>query len=251
MAPIFQKAGVPLMAGPSIATQITSQFINEKPSQIFRCSMVEKFQIDGMLDWGVKKFGKIGLIHSTTGYGNFAAKEIQDTLKAKGVTLVVVEAAAPGVTDLTPQMVKMRDSGAELVLELPRVLELVYRPWRRLNYRPVVAGNLGPVLAEGAGDRRQGGDRGHRDGPCLDISTPRAKSFDERMKREYACRLPLAGAGRAGLRRRADRVQGGREGRQVRSDRDPGSARIHRRRAGDLRAAAKPFEPHRSRMPGP
>ena len=65
MAPLFQKAGVPLVAGPSIATQITSQFINEKPSQIFRCSMVEKFQIDAMLDWGVKKYKKVGLIHST------------------------------------------------------------------------------------------------------------------------------------------------------------------------------------------
>ncbi|NDD12631.1 MAG: amino acid ABC transporter substrate-binding protein, partial [Betaproteobacteria bacterium] len=49
MAPVFQKANVPLVAGPSIATQITAQFIGEKPSYIFRCSMVEKFQIDGML----------------------------------------------------------------------------------------------------------------------------------------------------------------------------------------------------------
>ena len=85
-APIMQKAGVPLIAGPSIASNITSQFIEEKPSFIFRCSMVEKFQIDGMLDWGVKTFKKIGLIHSTTGYGNFAAKEIVEGIKARGRT---------------------------------------------------------------------------------------------------------------------------------------------------------------------
>jgi len=81
MAPILQKAGIPLMAGPGIATNITTQFINEKPSYIFRCSMVEKFQIDQMLDWGAKTFKRIGLVHSTTGYGNFAAKEIQEGLK--------------------------------------------------------------------------------------------------------------------------------------------------------------------------
>src|SRR5215216_4996896 len=69
-APIMQKAGVPLVAGPSIATNITAQFINESPSYIFRCSMVEKHQIDAMLDWGVKTFKKIGLINSTTGYGS-------------------------------------------------------------------------------------------------------------------------------------------------------------------------------------
>ena len=57
--------------------------------------MVEKFQIDGMLDWGVKTFKKIGLIHSTTGYGNFAAKEIVEGIKARGGNLVAVEAVAP------------------------------------------------------------------------------------------------------------------------------------------------------------
>ena len=196
MAPIFQKAGVPLVAGPSIATQITSQFINEKPSQIFRCSMVEKFQIDAMLDWGVKKYKKVGLIHSTTGYGNFAAKEIQDALTARGVTLAAVEAAAPGVTDLTPQMVKMRDAGAELVLNFHESFELVYRPMVRLNYRPTIAGNWGlssmKVLEIVGKDAIEGTVMGQ----ALDISTPRAKSFDERMKREFgaAYRWPVVAA---------------------------------------------------------
>lgn len=196
MAPIFQKAGVPLVAGPSIATQITSQFINEKPSQIFRCSMVEKFQIDAMLDWGVKKYKKVGLIHSTTGYGSFAAKEIQEALKARGVTLAAVEAAAPGVNDLTPQMVKMRDAGVDLVLNFHESFELVYRPMARLNYRPTIAGNWGlssmKVLEIVGKDAIEGTVMGQ----ALDISTARAKSFDERMKREFgaAYRWPVLAA---------------------------------------------------------
>ncbi len=196
MAPVFQKAGVPLMAGPSIATQITTQFINEKPSQIFRCSMVEKFQIDGMLDWGVKRFKKIGLVHSTTGYGNFAAKEIQDALKARGATLVAIEAAAPGVNDLTPQMVKMRDAGAELVLNFHESFELVYRPMARLNYRPVVAGNWGLSSMKVLEIVGKEAIEGTVMGQALDISTPRARAFDERMKREYgnAYRWPVLAA---------------------------------------------------------
>ena len=196
MAPLFQKAGVPLVAGPSIATQITSQFINEKPSQIFRCSMVEKFQIDAMLDWGVKKYKKVGLIHSTTGYGNFAAKEIQEALKARGVSLAAVEAAAPGVNDLTPQMVKMRDAGVDLVLNFHESFELVYRPMARLNYRPTIAGNWGlssmKVLEIVGKDAIEGTVMGQ----ALDISTARAKSFDERMKREFgtAYRWPVLAA---------------------------------------------------------
>lgn len=185
MAPILQKAGVPLVAGPSIATNITSQFIKEDPSYIFRCSMVEKYQIDKMLDWGVKNFKRIGLIHSTTGYGNFAAKEIQDGLKARGVTLVAVEAAAPGVNDLTPQMVKLKDAQADLVLNFHESFELPFRPMPRLNYKPVVAGNWGlssqKVLEIVGKDAIEGTVMGQ----ALDINSPRAKDFDERMKKEY------------------------------------------------------------------
>lgn len=196
MAPTFQKAGIALVAGPSIATNITSQFINEKPSYIFRCSMVEKFQIDGILDWASKTFKKIGLVHSTTGYGNFAAKEIQEGLKARGLTLVAVEAAAPGVNDLTPQMVKMKDAGAELVLNFHESFELPFRPMPRLNYRPVVAGNWGlssqKVLEIVGKDAIEGTVMGQ----ALDLSNPRAKSFDERMRKEYgsAYRWPVVAA---------------------------------------------------------
>ena len=184
-APILQRAGIPLLAGPSIATNITTQFINEKPSYIFRCSMVEKFQIDAILDWAARTFDRIGLIHSTTGYGNVAAKEIQDGMKARGKTLVAVEAVAPGVNDLTPQMIKMRDAGARLLLNFHESFELVYRPMARLDYRPTVAGNWG--LSSLKVEQIVGRDalEGTVMGQALDLSDPKAKAFDQRMRQEY------------------------------------------------------------------
>lgn len=196
MAPLFQKAGVPLMAGPSIATNITTQFINEKPSFVFRCSMVERFQIDSMLDWGVKTFKRIGLLHSTTGYGSFAAKEIQEGLKARGVTLVAVEAAAPGVADLTPQMVKMRDAGAELVLNFHESFEQPFRPLPRLNYKPVFAGNWGLSSQKVLEIVGKEAIEGTVMGQALDLSMPGAKAFDDRMRRELGAtyRWPVVAA---------------------------------------------------------
>jgi branched-chain amino acid transport system substrate-binding protein len=196
MAPIFQKAGVPLVAGPSIATNITAQFINEKPSYIFRCSMVEKYQIDAMLDWGVKNFKKIGLLHSTTGYGNFAAKEIQEGIRSRDATLAQIEAAAPGVNDLTPQMVKMRDAGVDLLLNFHESFELPFRPMARLNYRPVVAGNWGLSSLKVLEIVGREAIEGTVMGQALDINTPRAKAFDERMRKEYgnAYRWPVVAA---------------------------------------------------------
>jgi len=184
-APILQRASIPLVAGPAIATPITTQFIDQKPSFIFRCSMVEKFQIEAILDWGVKTFKKIGLVHSTTGYGNVSAKEIEAGLKARGQDLVAIEAAAPGVNDLTPQMIKMRDAGAELVLNFHESFELIYRPMARLNYRPVIAGNWG--LSSLKIEQIVGREalEGTVMGQALDLADPKAKTFDERMRKEY------------------------------------------------------------------
>ncbi len=184
-APVLQRAGVALVAGPSIATNITTDFINQKPSYIFRCSMVEKFQIDAILDWGTKKFKKIGLIHSTTGYGNFAAKSIEEGLRERGVALAAKEAAAPGVNDLTPQMLKMRDAGVDLLLDFHESFELPFRPMSALNYRPTVAGNWG--LSSLKVEQILGAKtlEGTVMGQALDLAQPQAKAFDARMRQEY------------------------------------------------------------------
>ncbi len=184
-APIMQKAGVPLVAGPSIATNITAQFINENPSYIFRCSMVEKHQIEAMLDWGVKTFKRVGLIHSTTGYGNFAAKEIQEGMTARNVKLVAVEGVAPNVNDLTPQMLKMKDAGAELVLNFHESFELVYRPMAKIGYKPRIAGNWGLSSLKVAQIVGSQEIEGTVMGQALDLSLERPKAFVARMEKEY------------------------------------------------------------------
>jgi branched-chain amino acid transport system substrate-binding protein len=195
-APILQRARIPLMAGPSIATDITQRFINERPSFIFRCSMVEQFQIDAMLDWGVRNCRRIGLLHSTTGYGNFAAREIQEGLRRRNVTLVATEAAAPGVNDLTAQMLRLRDAGAELVLNFHESFELLYRPLPRINYRPVVAGNWGLSSLKVLEIVGREAIEGTVMGQALDLNDPKARAFDERMRAEYgsAYRWPVVGA---------------------------------------------------------
>lgn len=184
-APIVQKAGVPLIAGPSIASNITSQFIEEKPSFVFRCSMVEKFQIEGMLDWGVKSFKKIGLVHSTTGYGSFAAKEIAEGIKARGSSLVAVEAVAPNVSDLTPQMLKMKESGAELVLDFHESFELVFRPMSKIDYKPTIAGNWGLSSLKVRDIVGAKEIEGTVMGQALDLSLDAPKAFVARMEKEY------------------------------------------------------------------
>lgn len=184
-APMLQQAKVPLMAGPAIATDITAKFIDQSPSYIFRCSMVEKYQVDAMLDWGIKNFKKIGLLHSTTGYGMFAAGEIQKGMKARGVDLVAVESAAPNVTDMTPQVLNLKNAGAELLLMFHDSLELVYRALPKANYKPAIAGNWGLSSQMVLNIVGQEALEGTVMGQALDLNDAKAAAFDARMRKEY------------------------------------------------------------------
>jgi branched-chain amino acid transport system substrate-binding protein len=184
-APLLQQGKVPLMAGPAIATDITAKFIDQTPSYIFRCSMVEKFQVDALLDWGVKRFKTIGLMHATNGYGMFAAGEVQKGLKERGVTLVDIESGTADATDLTPQALKLKNAGAELVLIFHDSYEVFFRALPKADYRPVVAGNWGMssqmVVNIIGKDRIEGTVMGQ----ALDLGDPKAQAFDQKMRKEY------------------------------------------------------------------
>lgn len=183
-APILQQAHIPLMAGPAISTDITAKFINQSPSYIFRCSMVEKYQIDAMLDWAVKNFKKIGLIHSTNGYGMFAAGEIQKGLAERGAKLAAIESTATTVNDLTPQVLALKKAGVDLLLVFNDNVEVLYRALTKVDYKPTMAGNWGLsslMVHNILGKELEGTVMGQ----ALDLSEPKAQKFDAKMRAEY------------------------------------------------------------------
>jgi len=188
-----QQHKVPLMAGPSIATPITQKFKDQPKNYVFRCSMVEEFQVNALLDWGVKKFQKIGLLHSTTGYGMFAKGEILKGLEKRNVKPVVVESTNPGATDLTPQLLKLKQAGVQLVLTFAEEWEKQYRVLPKIDYKPVMAGNWG--LSSGILKDVVGAEalEGTVMGQALDLGDRRAQQFDEKARKEYgkAYRWPV------------------------------------------------------------
>jgi len=188
-----QQNKVPLMAGPSIASPITTRFKDQPKNYIFRCSMVEEFQVNALLDWGVAKFQRIGLLHSTTGYGMFAKDAILKGLEARKVKPLVVESTNPNATDLTPQMLKFKQADVQLLLTFAEEWEKQYRVLPKIDYRPVMAGNWG--LSSGILKDVVGADalEGTVMGQALDLNDRRAQQFDDKARKEYgkAYRWPV------------------------------------------------------------
>ncbi|MGU3496772.1 ABC transporter substrate-binding protein [Xanthobacteraceae bacterium A53D] len=188
-APLFQDAKIPLLVGPAIATNIVDKFADQKPSYIFRCSLVEKFQIEKLLDWATKNYQKIGLLHATSGYGIFAAGEVRNGLKARGRELIAVEAVAPNVTDFSPQVLKLRESGAEVVLNFTDTYELFYRAASKIGWKPATAGNWGlasQMLFKVVGEKAI-------DGTVMvvpvDTRAERVKEFNEKLSKQYGAKF--------------------------------------------------------------
>ncbi|MBM3554983.1 MAG: hypothetical protein FJX47_05460 [Alphaproteobacteria bacterium] len=184
-APLLQEAKIPLMIGPAVATNLTLQFIDKKPSFIFRCALVEKYQLDKMLDWAIAGKKKIGLLHGTSGYGQFVAAEVQKGIAERNTQLVGVESAAPNVTDMTPQVLKLKESGADLVLLFHESPELFYRALPKAGYRPTVAGTA--ALSAAAMLRIVGkeGMEGTVMGDSLDLNQTQAKEVDQKLRAKF------------------------------------------------------------------
>ncbi len=180
-----QQNKVPLMAGPSIASPITTRFKDQPKNYIFRCSMVEEFQVNALLEWAVARFHRIGLLHSTTGYGMFAKDAILKGLEARKVKPLVVESTNPNATDLTPQMLKFKQADVQLLLTFAEEWEKQYRVLPKIDYRPVMAGNWG--LSSGILKDVVGADalEGTVMGQALDLNDRRAQQFDEKARKEY------------------------------------------------------------------
>jgi branched-chain amino acid transport system substrate-binding protein len=180
-----QEKHIPLMAGPSIASPITDRYKNEAKNYIFRGSMREEYQIDAILDYSTKKSKKVGLIHSTTGYGMFAKKEIENGMKKRGRDLVAVESYTIGAGDIMPQVLKNKNAGAEVLLNFTEEPDLISKACNKLDYRPIIIGNWG--LGGYKVFNLIGKDliQGVMMGMTVDVSEPKASVAHNKFKAEY------------------------------------------------------------------
>ncbi len=196
LTPMVQQARVPILVGPSTASDVTARFIREKPSYVFRCSMVEQYMTDALLDWATTRHKKIGLIHTTSGYGMFALGEIQKGMVQRGSKLAIIESGAPTVTDLTPQMLKLKAADIDLLLGYHDSSELVFKAMQKLDFKPQLAAAWG--LSSMAVERVVGKQmvEGSVMPQAMDMADAKVKAFDERMKRQLGdkYRWPLVAA---------------------------------------------------------
>src|ERR1700736_2321455 len=125
------------------------------PNFMFRVSAKDKWVARFLVEQAVKssKSGKIAFLYENTGWGNGALPDVKDAMAKAGKDLVAAETFNWGDQDMTPQIIRARDAGAELVLvwALDREGNQILRSMDKVGWKPTIisawglAGNLGEL----------------------------------------------------------------------------------------------------------
>ena len=114
----FQEAKIPVMNNVATGSVITHQFDKEPENYIFRNSAHDSIQAPMIVEEAITRrgFKKVAILADSTNYGQLGRADLETALKAKGITPVAVEKFNIKDVDMTAQLLKAKEAGAEAVL---------------------------------------------------------------------------------------------------------------------------------------
>lgn len=114
----FQEAKIPVMNNVATGTLITKQFEKDPENYIFRNSAADNIQAPMIVEEAITRrgFKKVAILADSTAYGDLGRKDLTAALAAKGITPVADEKFNIKDVDMTPQLLKAKEAGAEVIL---------------------------------------------------------------------------------------------------------------------------------------
>ena len=114
----FQQARIPVMNNVATGSIITHQFDKEPENYVFRNAAHDGIQAPMIVEEAVGRrgFRKVAILADSTNYGQLGREDLERALAVKGIKPVAVEKFNIKDVDMTPQLLKAKDAGAEAVL---------------------------------------------------------------------------------------------------------------------------------------
>ncbi|BDT74715.1 ABC transporter substrate-binding protein [Polynucleobacter sp. KF022] len=114
----YQDAKIPVMNNVATGSILTKQFPNAPENYIFRNAAPDNIQAPLIAKEAVEKRGlkKVAILADSTNYGQLGREDLEKALKGYGVTPVAVEKFNIGDVDMTSQLLKAKNAGAEVIL---------------------------------------------------------------------------------------------------------------------------------------
>ncbi len=114
----YQEAKIPVMNNVATGSLITHQFDDQPENYIFRNAAHDSIQAPMIVEEAITRrgFKKVAILSDSTNYGQLGRADLEKALELKGVKAVAVEKFNIKDVDMTPQLLKAKEAGAQAIL---------------------------------------------------------------------------------------------------------------------------------------
>ncbi len=114
----YQEAKIPVMNNVATGSLVTHQFDDQPENYIFRNAAHDSIQAPMIVEEAITRRGykKVAILADSTNYGQLGREDLEKALALKSIKAVAVEKFNIKDVDMTAQLLKAKEAGAEAVL---------------------------------------------------------------------------------------------------------------------------------------
>ena len=179
---LYQEAKIPVMNNVATGSAITHQFDDQPDNYIFRNSAPDSIQAAMIVEEAVTRrgFRKLAILADSTNYGQLGRADLLKALATKGIQPVADEKFNVKDVDMTTQLLKAKDAGAEALLTYGIGPELaqIANGMARLGWRVPMIGGVTLSMASYIGNAGSAGEGARMPQTFIqEPTTPKRQSF--------------------------------------------------------------------------
>ncbi len=188
----FQEAEIPVFNNVATGSVIAKQFVppEHKANYIFRNAANDTIQSAMIADEAVKRqgFKKPAILADSTNYGQLGKTDLTTALAKSGITPVATEKFNIGDTDMTSQLLKAKEAGADVILTYAIGPELaqIANGMAKLGWKVPMIGSWTLSMASFIDTAGPNGDGAMMPQTFIQMpTTPKRKAFIEAYQKAY------------------------------------------------------------------
>ena len=188
----YQEAKIPVMNNIATGTAITKQFVapEHKDNYIFRIAASDTIQSAMIVDEAITKhkFTKVAILADSTNYGQLGREDLEKALTAKGIKPVAVEKFNIKDVDMTAQLLKAKQGGAQAILTYGIGPELaqIANGMEKLGWKVPMIGSWTLSMGNFLDNAGKNGDGARMPQTFIqEPTTPKRKSFIDAYQKSY------------------------------------------------------------------
>ncbi|BDT70357.1 leucine-, isoleucine-, valine-, threonine-, and alanine-binding protein [Comamonadaceae bacterium OS-1] len=178
----YQEAKIPVMNNVATGSLITHQFDDQPANYIFRNAAHDSIQAPMIVEEAIARRGykKIAILADSTNYGQLGRDDLEKALALKNIKAVAVEKFNIKDVDMTAQLLKAKEAGAEAVLTYGIGPELaqIANGMTKLGWKVPIIGSWTLSMANFIDNAGPGGDGARMPQTFIqEPTTPKRQSF--------------------------------------------------------------------------